>query len=99
MKVAKNALFWRIFVGTTKKRQNEACYISITVVIVAYKVCEAHLQHHSTTTPPDSRLKQRPYPHEKFFIFFSKNEVGGEYRKKPNFFFLYIFLFYNIYII
>ena len=76
-----------------EKRKNEACYISISVVIVAYKVCEAHLHHHSTTTPPDSRLKEQPYLNEKFFIFFYKKQGGGKYRKKLNFFFLYIFLF------
>ena len=73
--MAENALFWRIFVGTAKKRENEACYISVTVVTMVYKVCGGTLQHHSTTSPPDSRLKQRPYLNEKFFIFFSKNEV------------------------
>ena len=90
--MAENALFWRIFVGTAKKRENRACYMSITVVIVAYKVCEAHLQHPSTTTPPDSRLKERPYPHEKFFIFFSKNEVMVSIEKNQTFSF-YIFFF------
>lgn len=106
-KVAENALFWRIFVGTAKKRENEACYISVTVVTVVYEVSggtfaapQGITPGSSPGTPPGSRLKQRPYPNEKFFIFFSKNEVGGKYRKKLNFFFLYIFLFiiyiYNI---
>ena len=95
--MAENALFWRIFVGTAKKRQNEAYYMSITVVIVAYKVCEAHLQRHSTTTPHDSRLKEQPYLNEKFFIFFSKNKVVVSIEKTKLFLFIY-FSFYNIYI-
>ena len=55
--------------------------MSITVVTVMYKVSGSHSQHHSTTTPPDSRLKERPYPHEKFLFFSTKNEVVESIEK------------------
>ena len=73
--MAENALFWRIFVGTAKKRENEACYISVTVVVVVYKVCGGTFAATLVPTPPDSQLKERPYPHEKFFIFFYGNSM------------------------
>ena len=97
-KVAENALFWLFLVGTTKNAKNKDPYTAITVVVVVYKVSRSHLQRHSTPTPPDSRLKQRPYPNEKFFIFFSKNKVMVSIEKNKLFLFIY-FSFYNIYII
>ena len=42
--------------------------------------------------PPDSRLKERPYPNEKFFIFFYKNKVMVSIEKNQTFSF-YIFFF------
>ena len=51
-KVAKNALFWRIFVGTTKKRENRACYITITVVTVIYEVSGGTFAAVPVPSPP-----------------------------------------------
>lgn len=51
-KVAENALFWRIFVGTPKNAKIEHVYISITFVIVVYKVCGGIFAVTPGTTPP-----------------------------------------------
>ena len=79
--MAENALFWRIFVGATKKRENEACYMSITVVIVVYSIEGGASRVDLHTHPPGSHSKRQPYPNEKFFIFFYGKRGGGEHRK------------------
>ena len=93
-------LYFGCFCRYYKNRENRACYISITVVVVVYKVSggtfAASQYHHP---PPVATRSDNPTP-TKNFLFFSQKRGCGEYRKKPNFFFLYIFLFiiyiYNI---
>ena len=94
-KVAEKRFILAYFCRYSKKRKNIA---QLRSLLWYTKYLEAHLQPSQYHPPPGSRLKQRPYPHEKFFIFFYGKRGGGEYRKKLNFFFLYIFLFI-IYII
>ena len=92
----KNALFWRIFVGTAKIHQNRACYISTTVDIVVYKVSGSHLQHHSTTTPPIAVEEWHPTSTKNFYFFLRKTRWWRVSKKTKLFLFIY-FSFYNIY--
>ena len=90
--MAENALFWRIFVGTTKNAKiKHAIHQQRSSLI--YRASRAELRGWILTpTPPRQPLEATTLPQRKIFYFFLKKQGGGKYRKNQTFSF-YIFFF------
>ena len=93
----KNALFWRIFVGTTKNAKMKHAIYQQRSLLWCTKYLEAHL-HPPSTTPPIACWRNNPTLPKNFLFFSQKTRLWWVSKKTKLFLFIY-FSFYNIYII